>query len=268
MDNFFNNLSSAILEFVITYNETVVGKIVDSKKEETGKKEPEHFFYTILHKTISTLDTANYAIRNFHTKFHFRISLYILLRAIMADLIVGEYVIKSGKEGEELEKLIKSVNADHVFYAYESISKNERVIESLSETDLEERQDQFRKLFPTFFVDGKCIEHISSSPSNMVRTIFSQRKKGDDLRFLSHAYYYYDKFSKYEHLGEFTFNLTHGVYYSHLLKDTYEEVFICLNVILSALMNVTQIWPDIDRAALQKLVDRIMEFTPDKMPQS
>lgn len=261
MDTFFENLSSAVLDFADTFHKDVVVRVLN---ESRYVEEPERFYYTIAHKTNSTLFTVNHVIRNFHTHYHTRIGMYILFRAIMADIVTAEYVTRQNPEDEDRKVMITRIYADHIYHTYRSIDKSVRHVFKFTDADVQKMQENLRLLHPVYFegTDFK-IKELKTSVYTMAKELALKSTGVSDLYFIERAFNYYDLFSKYEHPGALSFHLTHRVYETKKMGVEYKELYACLQITLAFLVTIVNLW-DYDRKPFEALADKVLSFTPDK----
>ena len=109
-EEYFKELSSLIMEFTTNYSHQVIQKILEKEEYIT---EPKRFYYTLIHKTNCTLDSANIFIRNFDSKRNYHSSLFILFRSILNDIILAEFIIINTENDNEKKELIERIYFDH-----------------------------------------------------------------------------------------------------------------------------------------------------------
>lgn len=268
MQTYFSKISSLVLKFTDLYYKKIIVKILDSEEYIT---EPKRFFYTIILKSNGTIQSSNILIRNFHTHNHYHPSIYILLRSVLADIIVAEYIISLGQDDQKINDTIHSINLDHIerlilmldkFYLKHNILTPEKVEEAKQDLIVNKKQ----------FIDKNCLlkgKPLKTSPSKLIDWIFSQCSKDYDKRLLIRAFDYYETFSKYEHLGEFSFHLLHKGLDNSKLNNAFIEVYQSLEIIFSALLNYCNIW-DFDKTeVIEQLKNIILELqknNPSTMP--
>lgn len=261
LDKYFESFSSALLEFVVYYQDKVLCKILDEKRYV---EEPERFYFTIMTKSNNSLDVINLLIRNFHAKPHFHASLFVLLRAILSDIMITEFVSVSPDTDESRVDLIKGIYNDHVARTYNSISGTYALLSGWSNKDIALEQKSFISSNPQYFDEnGKLLtKSVDVSVKKVVTAILSRKAQESDLSFLRMLYSHYDMFSKYEHVGELTFRLVHKPYFEESVKIQFIEVFESVGIIVSALINYCNVWDELlleEVKDLQSLVKRIFK---------
>lgn len=268
MDKYFSNISSTILKFTTNYHEKILNEILDSKDYTS---EPKCFIYTVIRKTNDVLNALNFYIRNFDTHNHFQISIYILLRSILADIIVSEYVIIKGKNDIEREKIIKSIYLDHIDKTYSSIGRVYAKVKGWNTTEIDLKKKEFIKTRPYNFDENDKIvgKPFRTSPEKIMKIIFSQKPKDKNFRLLKNAFHYYDIFSKYEHLGDLSFHLIHRVYDSATIQNRFMEIYESINIVFSTLINYCNCWDEIfdnEKKELLLIQKEFHNMNPYKMP--
>lgn len=258
-DEYFLNISSLILKFTTLYHESVLNKIVDQNEYLS---EPKKFIYTICRKTKDVLEALNIFIRNYESHNQYQTSTLILLRSIISDIIVAEYVIIMGKNDVEREEIISSIYLDHIDKTYQSIDKIYKKINSWEQAEVEKVKTEFINSKPDFFtVEGKLKgKPLKTSPEKLLNRLFSEKKKDKDYEMLKLAFHYYDIFSKYEHLGELSFFLVHRVYDKSTEENRWNDIFESLWVIMLVLVNYTDVWDNLFIKERKILESQVKEF--------
>lgn len=182
---YFEQLSSLVLEFIAVYKEDVFLKIVKSSEY---KDEPQRFYYTIIHKTLSTLDAANFLLCNFDLKRNWHTPLFILLRPIISDLVIGEYVLwKYEKNRDELEmkKLIQGIYADHIDSILNCL-KSAKSIYDWTPEQLEEEKNKLKQSHPDLYdSEGNLkVPKVKTSVRSILKEMASQTNSKSGLFFL------------------------------------------------------------------------------------
>lgn len=268
MEQYFSDIASTILKFTNFYHKRILNNIVDSNDYID---EPKRFIYTVIRKTKDVLEAISVYIKYFDTYNHYQISIYILLRSILSDIIFTEYVIIIGKEDIDKEKIIKSIYIDHIDKVYKSIDTNGvyAKMKNSSPSEIENIKKDFISMKPEYFDEnGKIIGKPSPTLTGIIKTIFSQKPKNKNYKLLETAFHYYDMFSKYEHLGELSFYLVHRVYNSDTTKNRFFEIFQCIDLAFSALINYCNCWDERFKSEIKELMSIQKEFHnmhPNKM---
>jgi len=259
IDEYFSDLASIILRFNKYYWENVLQKILETKDYSD---EPKRFFYTVMHKTHNVLESANLYIHNFNIKKNYQTSLNILLRSILADIIVAEYVLISPKDDDERKILINRIYMDHVDKTYNSISRVYAKIEGLSDKEIEKAKEEFRSNRPQYFDDkGNIINKpLKTSVESIIKRIFSEKPQNKHYKLLKMAFDNYDLFSKLEHLGDLSYALTHKVYYSEYVGKGFIKASDSINIAMCALINYCNCWDPIFEDEIKNLKIIQIEF--------
>ena len=234
-------LSSVVASFAFKYHSLIISEI---QKRELFIDEQDEFFYTLLFKTNSALDSLNILFCNFYNKPHFQPSIFIILRSILNDIILGEYINNQGKTDAERVELINRVKYDHVDRSISNISKIFRIINNLSNEEVNKELSSIKKKYPDYFDENgePKVKKIPTSPQSMITTIFCQAREGTNLNFLRRAMHFYDIYSKYEHYGILSPYLIHRPFKD--IEDSFQEVTETINMIMSAMINYTRNWEE------------------------
>ena len=166
--------------------------------------EPKRFFYTLIHKTVSTLESSNIFIRNFEIKSNYNSSLFILLRSAIADIILAEYVIKRGETDEKRAELIQRIYYDHVDNIINSLQKSARKAYGWNEQEMQDEIQAIKESKKQYFdSDGKPkFKPIPTSPFTLTFKMFSEISNplSKEYDLLRRSFDLYSQFSKFEQL--------------------------------------------------------------------
>lgn len=209
--------------------------ILELMKNEKINTEPYKFEYTILHKLNNGITTVNLLILNIFNKPQFVDSVCILLRTLLSDVITLDFVYTNshGKSDEYL-KQIQNVYYDHIKFTLNNIDLF-GILYDESQEEINKKKIQLIKNKNEYFgKNQKPLSHLKGlkSCSGMVRQIKNQTSSRFPLDFLILAYEHYDIFSKYEHLGCLTFQLTHRGYQDNSTKRILNEIQTSIMVII------------------------------------
>lgn len=184
------------------------------------------------------LDSVNLLFRNILDKPHYSGSIIILLRTILSDIITIKYVNLKGidRNGNiNLMLNIKQCYADHIRYTLH----NEDVYKVVLEITNEEWEDIVTHIkieYKDYFDEnGLLLPDYQrwTSVGKMAFIIKKSLKKDQPVHFLKEAFQLYDIFSKYEHLGEFSYRLVHRAFHQEeqvfLLQEYHQSVIILLH---------------------------------------
>lgn len=266
IEEYFIELSSFIKEFTTDYAEQVIHKVLEKEEYIT---EPKRFFYTLIHKANCALDAANIFIRNFDSKRNFHSSLFVLLRSILNDIILAEFVIISTENDEEKKEVIERIYFDHI----ENILKTcEKTLPQLHQWNPEkkfEHIESIKKNSRFFDSDGNSkIKSIPTNPNQLIRKIFANKLKSDSSKLLKIAFDQFELFSKFEHFGELSFELIHRGYDDSKNNNLRYEVHFSIRIIIAALNNYSNLWDEdfeIDKEHFKTLQTEITELLPGKI---
>ena len=171
-------------------------------------KESSQFFFIILWKLTNGLETSNLLFLNIQNKPQYADSMFISLRALIADMITINYVIfKADFKEEKLPVEIERLKFDHVKFTYENL-KLYKDLYKTSNDELIEKKTSLREKCPNYFnEDGELRRDIPKLKSikGMIQEMNCNiSSKSIFLDEMIHAFEIYDMYSKYEHLGELT----------------------------------------------------------------
>ncbi len=265
-EEYFIELSSFIKEFTTDYSTQIIHKILDKEQYVT---EPKKFFYTLIHKTNCSLDAANIFIRNFDTKRNFHSSLFILLRSILNDIILAEYIIISTKNDNEKKQVIEQIYFDHVENILKTCEKTLPQLHQWNSKQKLEHIESIKRNSRFFDSDGKSkIKAIPTNPNQIIRKIFANKLNDNSSKLLKIAFDQFDLFSKFEHFGELSFKLTHRGYDDKENENLRYEVHFSIRIIIAALINYSNLWDEdfeIDKERFKILLTEITELLPGKI---
>ena len=189
--------------------------------------EPHKYLYTILFKTNNALDTSNILANNLIGKPTTTDSLFLILRAAISDLVIYNYLIRISKNDEDLEKNIHRMYYDHIENTISEIKKFYRSAYQETEEKIRHEIDKLKQMYPFYFDENGDPKYkpLKLSVSVMARKIIGNKEKGESLEYLISAKELYDKFSKYEHFGILTLDITHRQFKEERLAEVFQDVF-------------------------------------------
>lgn len=263
IDEYFKELSSRTLLFIIEYRKQVINKVLE---KDRYINEPERFFYTIIQKTTSSFEAANIFIRNYESSRDFQIPLSIILRAILSDIIIAESVIILSKNNDERIELIKKVYFDHIENVIKTISSTEYKVRGWNNEEKEKEILEIKNNFSKYYDENgnAKLKSLNTNINPLVKRIFSSSNNKHSLKLIKIAYELYSTFSKLEHFGELSFFLIHRVYDDSKLRKYFNEIFNAIRVIITALNNYAKVWDDfdIDFELMNNLESQIINLDP------
>lgn len=215
--------------------------------------EPGRFLYTILFKSNNGLDTTSFLLANYSGKPHFVDSLVIILRSIISDYAILWYLLvlsddPDDHKQEKFSRNVQSLNFDHVMSTIAGLRNNFGPIHGFTKSQIEENIAEIIKNRPQYF-DGNgdpIVEKIKWSVRIALTEIAKRRKSPEELWLAQRYYHHFDIFSKYEHLGEFSFHLIHRQYDSKLREELARDIVDAITVLVIPMMKVALgLFPDI-----------------------
>jgi hypothetical protein len=262
IDEYFDGLSSSLLSFTDYYEKKVIWKILDNEKYAD---EPERFYFTIISKVNGSLEAANILVRNFHSHPHFHPSLYVILRSVLSDIIIGEYVKMVSKNDEEVKENIRSIYGDHVLRTFNQIDGIYARLSEWNKEKVKEEKEKFIYHNSTYLDEtGKPkFKSLDTGSLKMISTIFSQKSAAQDFSVYRYIFSHYDLFSKYEHFGELSFRLVHKHYLEKSIREQFADVCQCMGIIVTVLITYCSVWDDLlteEMEVLQKMREDIFQY--------
>src|SRR3990170_3781634 len=188
--------------------------------------EPYTYLYTLLFKTLNSLDTSNVLLLNVLNKPTTTDGLYLICRTTLSDLILFEYLFRRSKDDEQLTNNIARLYCDHIYYQIDAMKTFYQAAYGKSPAEIEE---EINKLKSTRL---QCFDSTGTNKydtrdftvKKMSNYILSTKEKDEDLNNLIRARELYDVFSKFEHFGELTIHLTHRHFKNNRIEEVINEV--------------------------------------------
>jgi hypothetical protein len=238
---------------------TYVGPILD---KGFYLEEPNRFHYTLLFKLNNGLATSALLLKNIFENPQFSDSLQVILRPLISDTVTFWYIHHLSDENPQ--KLIENIQGmyfDHVMNAKETMSVYYQLNET-SEIERNSMEDSFWVHAKKYFDENRnpICERLKVSMKSVVRKIWSTREPGEDVSFLAQAFHLYDIFSKYEHLGEFTYKLIHRQYQPALLSNLIREIMGAIEVVLTGMNGCLKNFPDLFESNFERYDKRREEL--------
>ncbi len=264
-DIYFEKLSSLIKEFNTNYSKIIIQVILE---KDEYLIEPKRFFYTLIHKMNSSLDAANIFVRNFDSKPNYHPALFIILRSVLNDIILAEYIISNTSNDNEKKQLINRIYFDHIDNVIKSCEKTLPILHNWNIAEKEKKINDLKEHKKKYFdKDGKALlKPFPTSPNLIIRKIFADKIKTENSDLLKIAYDLYSVFSKFEHFGELSFDLTHKGYDEDSQEDLRSELHYCIRIVIASLRNYSRVWEDdidIHLDYFYKLETEITNLLPD-----
>lgn len=235
-EEYFSELSSLILKYIHFYQKNIISHIIERKEHKT---EPYKFYYTIIFKTCSVFESSNIIIRNFHSHPHYQVSLSILFRSIMSDIIMAEYVIIKGKSEIQKKEVIEKIYFDHISNVLGATKKTYPIVYNWSK---EETDKRVLELEESLMKNFKHNQQKIKSLNQIVKEVLSSNN-GIDI--IKKSYILFDEYSKFEHLGAFSFNLIHRPFEQKEFNSLNIKLIEAIRIITSSLNNYMQLWDTI-----------------------
>ena len=221
--NKLEKFTSVIVEYTAFINKVL------TRTEQIN--EPHKFIHTVSFKTNNSLYTANFLLSNFLKEPYFTDSIFLILRTIMSDVITYYYILcKSDNDNIYVEN-INNLYFQHIKYALSSLKifkegyhDGESKIEAMKDEIKINNKNYFDEEGNSLFVDE--IKGING----MVKEIANNKYLNP---FAIKAYGLYEIFSKYEHLGELTYELIHRQFSIEIREQILGEIHEAIEVIIN-----------------------------------
>lgn len=240
MTDKLKSLTCSIGNLTKYISDSVIDKILE---KNLNTIEPYKFLYTLLFKTNNGLDTANLLVCNLYSKPHFIDSAFLILRTILSDCIIYDYLLTLSKTDENLITNIKRLYYDHIDFAIKNLSiykdaykKSDKEIE-IKKTELKQSKSEY------FDNSGNPIfEKLNPLVSKAIKYIVSNRQKEVSIETPLEAFEYYDRFSKYEHLGDLTFAIIHRQFNEQEQNEVLLDIHSSIRIIIRYLKSFMLAW--------------------------
>jgi len=213
-------------------------------KQERYVNLKDKFFYTILFKITSILNSIEIQVYNLDNKPNYTIVTALALRTCMLDVLNLYYVMDEIESPVVMDNRVNTIMSDHLKHIYSDLSLEQRKIIQLEWKELFEKDGTLKKY--TRLNSNALLDGI-----NKFASIKTEAEEAKDL---------YDFFSKYEHNGAFTFNLIHNFYYSnstHIIKEKIVRAIIICSI---ALRTTSTHWIEKENKLIAKLDLYIQEL--------
>jgi hypothetical protein len=188
-------------------------------------------------------------------------SSFLIIRTILSDCLTIYYLLHISNTEEELNINIKKLKSDHIHYTlnnldiYRNIYRENNNVNEYKKQELKEYKKEF------FDSNGNLIFKNTFSINYIVKQLITQTSNKDHLfeTLIGAAFNYYDKFSKYEHLGDLTTTLTLRQFDVTNHKEVFEDICGSIHIITLYLSIFLETWRSdniIDFSKLELLTDK------------
>lgn len=175
----------------------VIKLIIEALPRHTPKEDEKLplFYYTILFKTIHSLEGCVSLISCFHIKPFFYITFLSGIRDIISDLICAEFIsMKELDRSATIENELSNIYNDHYIHTGNILPINKLLFGN--EQGYDEAEQRFKELKGTQ-------KTTSNSTFSRIRYIYEKGNK-DTRPDIKNLYYWFILFSKNAHFGELT----------------------------------------------------------------
>jgi len=252
MENRIEKLASHLNEFIGFVHSNIILKIL---KSQNYTSEPFRFYYSILFKTNNGLYTINHLIGGSKNNPQYFDSIFVLLRALLADSITFRHVLHESLENNELEKTIKSLYYDHIDKTIENLRGPYKRIKNLSDNEIKSHIEGLKKNRKEYFDnDGEPLyKPLKSSPSKAIKYIISNPAARNKPPLLGESFELYDTFSKYEHFGDLSFTLIHQQFKNETNEELYNKIFLSVHILVTTIKTTIKVWPSLFQDIQQEI---------------
>jgi hypothetical protein len=176
--------------------------------------EPERFFYTILYKLNSGLDSCQLFIYNFNQTERHLDSLFLILRTLISDTLMALYVInKETNSNKDIENNIKRLYSDHLKFSLKNLTKYGDKVWSYTALEIHQKQLKIKTDYKEYFLNNKLkYEPFRENIGEIASYLIKHHSNEISELLIVKGYDLYYFFSKYEHLGLLSFPLIHRQY--------------------------------------------------------
>jgi len=202
-------------DYLQTYSQTLIRysySISDQIKLTIGHldKEPQLFHYTVLRKLLNSLVAIGLGLDKVMEYRPCLDSLCVTARMSLSDIITWEYIRHISKSDSEFTNNIYRLYFDHISKLRTSIKRNYPLVLRSTPEKINEWSSKLDSLDKFYDSNGNPkYSNLDFSIYKAIRYIFQNKKYEQGIySFLSYAFIYYDQYSKYEHFGEASFNLS------------------------------------------------------------
>ncbi len=240
------NYSTSLATLTAFINAEIISQIIEKPQIESM---PQKFLYTVLFKLNNGLNTCSLLFNNLANNSQYADSIFVILRTLISDSILYLYVLtKSEYDDNKLNEIIKALYFDHISFTMEAVKKNFGPIYGKSEEEILLIINEVKRAKPEYFdsTGNELISPLRANAYAALRYIASHRKGGESLTDIQRHYSHYDRFSKYEHIGDFSFELIHRQYDDKAVKEIGDEIVDAINLLTITMRSTLGAWPNLD----------------------
>lgn len=233
--------SIIMIEFLSSINQLLKKILSETLEIKSKKSDCQKFYYEVLFINVHALEGAIFLLSQFKEKPLFQIPFVSVMRDLISDLILAEYVShKENDSSANIDLELEKIYSEHYRFA----RKQKRIEKTLFGTyenhaQYEEELDRLGEKYCDD--DGKLKSHLKklSSPLDRIKYIESQLKKNDKY-LVRDLYLWYTGFSKIAHFGELTIHQTASRYASKNERELFENYSYLLKVIMTYLVGLLE----------------------------
>jgi len=250
-------------ELIIIIDRLLKKILTETLEIDTEKSDCQKFYYEILFINIRLFEGAIFLLDQFKESTHFQVSFISIMRDIMSNLILAEYI--NQKENDSLANIDEEL--EKIYSEHYRFKKKSKKIETIlfskfeSYTQFEEYFDKVGEKYNSENGEIKPHLKIIQSTYDRIRYIESKLKKYEKpgIRTL---YLWYTEFSKIAHFGELTINQVANKYNQsneEQVFDNYGFLLITVTKYILALY-AKVLYPDSLEESIMSDFDKLLEF--------
>jgi len=254
IQNFIKTLS----ELVRQAKRELINPKLESLNDDT---EVRQFLFACLFKLTNGLDTISSIAINIEENPQFSDSIFILFRALLADMITLDHMlVMSDMKNENLARELDKLKFDHarsIFHGMKTFKK----LYNATESEIEKKRELLRQSNPDKFDEqGKVKKEFRGKGiSQMAVEIQAQTPRSKFQDDVVIAFEHYDIYSKLEHLGALTPQLVFRGYEPEKINSVIEEIKTCSLILIdfmyalltefydSSMIKETEYWNQLEK---------------------
>lgn len=250
-------------ELIIIIDRLLKKVLKETLRINTEKSNCQKFYYEVLFINIRLFEGAIFLLDQFKESPHFQISFISIMRDIMSNLILAEYINqKESDPSANIDEELEKIYSEH--YRFKKKSKKIETILFSKFENYAQFEEYFDKLGEKYNSDnGEIKPHLKiiQSTYDRIRYIESKLKKYEKpgVRTL---YLWYTEFSKIAHFGELTIRQIANRYNQSNEKQVYDNYGYLLITVTKYIVGLLAkvLYPDRLEESIMSDFDKILEF--------
>jgi hypothetical protein len=250
-------------ELIIIINRLLKKILAETLEIKTEKSDCQKFYYEVLFINIRLFEGAIFLLNQFKESPHFQVSFISIMRDIMSNLILAEYIHQKENDSlanidEELEKIY----SEH--YRFKKKSKKIEFILFSTFENYTQFEEYFENLGKQYNSDnGEIKPHLKiiESTYSRIRYIESKLKKHEKPSARA-LFLWYSEFSKIAHFGELTIRQIANKYHQsneEQVNENYGYLLITVTKYIFELF-IKVLYPDQFEESIMSDFEKILDF--------